>query len=453
MTTSAIVIGASMAGLLTARALSDHVDRVEVVERDTLTDDPLPRRGVPQGRHAHAILASGEQLIARWFPAVVAELEAGGAARVCGTDAWWHQAGAYKVRTDWGGAALCVSRPFLEATVRAHLRRLPKVTVCSGVSVDGLVIDDTRVTGVVVDGQHHRADLVVDCSGRHTRFVDQLEQAGFAAPGVSHIKIDMAYGTRILRRRPDDFDGTMSVIVGGADADFRAAVLLPIEGDRWILTLAGFHGDVPPTDDDGYVAFARSLPSPLIADLLARAEPLSPVMTHRMATSQRRHFDRLRRWPAGFIALGDAVCSFNPMYGQGMSSAALQADSLGTIVGRHGAASPKVARLHYRRAARIVDNPWRIAAGADFTHPQTSGPKPLGTDVVNRYIAKVMLASHVSPHVQSQLIRVQNLLAPPQSLMAPRTMIRVLRAARRSPVVTGLAETGPVVGRPVATVS
>jgi 2-polyprenyl-6-methoxyphenol hydroxylase-like FAD-dependent oxidoreductase len=446
MSTSAIVVGASIAGLSTARVLSDHVDRVEIVERDVLALTPEPRRGVPQGRHAHAVLAAGERLIDAWFPGIIEHLEAQGAVRTSGLDAWWHQGGAYKVRADWGGSAISASRPCLEMTVRQHLLRRPNVTIADGVSVDGLIVDDGRVNGVVIDGCELRSDLVVDCSGRHTRFLDQLDTVGFPMPEMSTVKIDMAYGTRILRRRSDDFDGAFGIVIGGPAHGHRLGVLLPLEGDRWILTLCGFHGDVPPTDDEGFRAFARSLPAPLLADVLDRAEPLSPVMSHRLPSSQRRHFEKLRRAPAGFAALGDAVCSFNPVYGQGMSSAALQAEALGVAIARHGVGSQPMVRDFYRRAAKVVTNPWTIAVGADFAHPKTSGPKPAGTDVVNRYIAKVQLATHVSPVVNTQMMKVQNLLAAPQSMMKPSMVLRVLAAARRSPVVTSVATAQPALG-------
>jgi 2-polyprenyl-6-methoxyphenol hydroxylase-like FAD-dependent oxidoreductase len=438
-----------MAGLVTARVLSEYVDHVEIVERDEITDAPEHRRGVPQGRHAHAILAAGEQRIAHWFPGIIDELEAGGAIRSTGFGSWWHQGGSYKVRADWGSTALCASRPFLETTVRRNLLRRANVTLSTGVSVDGLIVDGDHVSGVVFDGRERRADLVVDCSGRHTRFLDQLERAGFPTPEVSSVKVEMAYGTRILRRRADDFDGALALIVGDPVDSGRIGVLLPMEDDRWILTLGGNHGDVPPTDDEEYLRFARSLPAPLIADVLERAEALSPVMSHRLPSSQRRHFEKLDRRPAGFVALGDAVCSFNPIYGQGMSSAALQAEALGTAVGRHGIGSSKMAADFYRRAAKVVANPWMIAVGADFASPKTTGPKPPGTDLINRYLAKVQLASHVSVRVQSQLMLVQNLLAPPQSLMKPAMIARVLRAARRSPVVTGVPAPQPKVGEPL----
>lgn len=444
--THAIVIGGSMAGLATAASLARVVDTVEVLERDPLPDEPRKRRGVPQARHAHGLLGAGCQELERLLPGFLDDLVAHGGVPVRSTDAWWHFAGAWRTRPDLDRVTVSSSRPFLEWRVRRLVAALPGVQVRQSTGCDGLVVEGGRVRGVLVDGRPRRADLVVDCSGRHTRIPEQLAGHGFAAPEVSRIHIDMAYGTRLLERRPDDFDGRFALELSTPDVGSRVGVLMPLEDDRWILTLAGFHGDAPPSDDEGYLAYARSLPGGLVHEVLRSRTPLTPVAMHRMESSQRRHFERLRVLPAGFVALGDAVCSFNPMYGQGMSSAALQAVALGDLVGRYGAGGAHLPHAFYRRVAPIVDNPWQIAAGADFLHPLTTGPKPRGTDLVNRYLLKVQLACHTSPEVAAAMLEVQNLLAPPTSLLSPRTVARVLRAAGRSPAVTGLPGPAPRTG-------
>lgn len=434
---TAIVIGAGMGGLAAARVLSEHFDQVRILERDQLTSDAETRRGVPQGRHAHALLVAGLGILDGWFPGLIDDVLAAGAIPISSSNGWWFQGGAYRARGDTGRTSVSMSRPLLENHVRHRVVALPNVTLSAGVSVNGLVFGNGGVTGVVTDDGTITSDLVADCSGRHTRLIGHLAEAGFAAPPESHIKIDMAYGTRLLAR-DDDFDGSFAVIVGNPNVLHRGAVMLPIEGDRWVLTLAGFHGDVPPTDDDGYLGFARSLPAPLVADVLARSNALSPVMTHRLPSSQRRHFEKLVRLPGGYVALGDAVCSFNPIYGQGMSSAALQAQELGGCLTRYETNGEQMARAFYRATAKVIANPWAIAAGADFANPQTTGPRSRGTGVVNRYLERVVLASHTSPQVDAAMFNVQNLVAPPPSLMRPAIMMRTLVAARNSPVRTGV---------------
>ncbi|MBX7267423.1 FAD-dependent monooxygenase [Micromonospora sp. Llam7] len=430
----AIVIGASIAGLATARVLSDHFDQVTILERDCLPEEPVVRRGVPQGRHAHVLMAAGMRLFSDWFPELVDDLLSGGAVPIPGVDLLWHQGGAHWRMPDSGHPAMSMSRPLLEGSIRRRLLSdRPNVSITDQTAVDSLIVTDGRATGVRCNGAEHRADLVVGCTGRNTRFLDHLSKQGFPAPEVSTIHLDMAYGTQLLRRRADERGDVLALIVGDPARGHRIGTVMPVEGDRWIVTLGAFHGDVPPTDQAGFEDFARTLPSPVPADILTRSEALTPVLTHRMPTSQRRHVERMKRSPAGFVVLGDAICSFNPVYGQGMSSAALQARALGRAVGRHGPTSPALPPDFYRRAARVIGVPWRIAAGADFADPRTSGTRPFGTDLINRYIAKVIQACHTSVPVTLRVLRVQNLVARPGSLMNPAMALRVLLAARRSP--------------------
>jgi 2-polyprenyl-6-methoxyphenol hydroxylase-like FAD-dependent oxidoreductase len=258
--THAIVIGASIAGLVAARVLSDHVDDVTILERDQLTREATTRRGVPQGRHAHVLLAKGRQLLDGWFPGLSDELVARGAVPMDTRDLVWHQAGDHRVRPDLGVISMSMSRPLLEGTIREHLVERSNVTIIDGTSVEGLIIELGRVRGVHVDGAPLRADLVVDCTGRKTRSFDQLAGAGFPTPEVSAIRIDMAYGTRVIRRRPGTPSDRTVVVIGDPRQGHRMATMVPIEGDRTIITAGGFHGDRPPTDPDDCSSRRRRCP-------------------------------------------------------------------------------------------------------------------------------------------------------------------------------------------------
>lgn len=336
-----------------------------------------------------------------------------------------------------------MSRPLLEETVRARVGGVANVTLRAGVRVDGLAWAGREVVGVRLQGNDPDtradgtvvldADLVVDCTGRSSRLVPELADAGFPEIPVEHIEIGISYGTKVLSRNPGDlpFDAPYAVFAASPPHEPRSAVLLPIEGDRWILTLAGMHGDNVPVDDEGFHAFAEGLPHRSIADLITRAECLSPVASYRYPSSQRRRFERVAAHPVGYVALGDAVCSFNPIYGQGMSSAALQAVALARSVERSGARASRLPNRYYRAAAKVVDNPWQIAAGGDFAHPATTGAKPPGTDLVNRYVHRVQQATHVSPKALERMLDVQSLVRPPTVLMRPIFAARVLAASRR----------------------
>jgi 2-polyprenyl-6-methoxyphenol hydroxylase-like FAD-dependent oxidoreductase len=429
----AVVIGASMAGLAAARVLSDHFESVTVLDRDPLPAGPGPRKGVPQGRHAHALLAGGARAIAELFPGIMEELVADGAALMEFNEGSWYQAGGYRAECLVERKVVAASRPFIEAGVRRRVAALSNVTIRPGHAVETLLHERGRVTGVkVFDGTTSRdvsADLVVDCSGRGSQGSLWMEELGYAAPDTVEVRCDMRYATVVLPRRPGDLDGDFAVIIESPPHGKRAAFLIPIEGDRWIATIGAGYGAEAPVDEAGFRAVAASLPSPELHQVLEGFDDLGHVATHRLVSSKRRRYERLRDVPAGFLALGDAVCSFNPIYGQGMSSGVLQAVALGECLQGHEN-DEALVRAFYRRAAKVIANPWQIAVGADFAYAETTGPKPLGTDLVNRYMSRVLRAAQVSPEVNTAMILVQNLLAPPSSLLKP-SMVRTVRRASR----------------------
>lgn len=441
----AVVIGGSMAGLLAARVLADHFAEVIVLERDALSAvGDGPRKGVPQGRHLHALLARGLQIVEQLFPGLTAELEAGGAlSSDPGLGGIWYQAGGYKAHVTTGVRSLSMSRPFLEGAVRRHLLALPNVRCREAVDVCGLAADDgsafisgvqvqERTPGSVVETVY--ADLVVDASGRGSAAPKWLEELGYGRPPESVIRNNIGYASRVYRRPHNDPLGDKVLLVSPTPPDSRSGVMFPIEGDRWIVTLAGRGNDHPPIHEAAFVAYARSLAAPDIYQAMLRAEPLGAVMPHKFPSNLRRRYEQMKRLPGGFVVLGDAVCSFNPIYGQGMTSAALQAlalhEALAALPGRLDA----LPADYFRRAARVVDGPWRMAAGGDFVYASTEGEKARGTDFVNRYMALLMRGMNDDPALHAAFIYVMHMLKPSTTLFAPGVVARVLRHAlsRRS---------------------
>ncbi len=433
----AVVIGASMGGLAAARALAGHFDRVTVVDRDVIPEIAEPRKGVPQSRHAHALLGGGAQAIETLFPGILEEMVAAGAPLLDFNDGRWHQAGGYRAPSNMDRKVVGGSRPFIESHLRRRVRDLPNVLIETEVTVDGFAHEAGEVRGIRVHGADGprtlMADLVVDCSGRASRAPQWLQELGYAAPEVAEVRCDVRYGTVVLRRTPTDLDAAFAIAIESPPYGKRSGFLLPIEGDRWIATIAACFGASAPVDLESFGTLAATLPSPELYDVFRNAEVIGDVMTHRLASSRRYRYERTKDAPTGFLALGDSICSFNPIYGQGMSSAVMQAVALDGSLATVGN-SAQLAPTFYKRAAKVIDIPWQIAAGSDLAYPEAEGPRPLATPLLNRYMKRALLAAQVSPDVNTALLLVQNLMAAPSTLMRPAMVRKVLRGAREAEV-------------------
>lgn len=447
--THALVIGGSLAGLLAARVLADRFDSVTLIERDEVPDLAAPRKGVPQGQHAHGIWPRGLQAMDRLLPGLRNELVAGGACPGdVGRDFCWHQFGALKSQADAGLPGLTMTRPFLETAVRRRVLAWPGITLQRGCSVERLLAEGSpsRVVGVELrcDGgllQTMRAALVVDASGRGSRLPVWLEQIGYAAPEESALRIDVGYASAFFERRSSDAH-IGHIIVQTPPRGRRGAVALAVEGNRWLVTLIGFVGERARTDHAGLIDYARSLPHPSVAAIVGRSAPLSEIQTYRFATSLRRHYERLAAFPNGLLPVGDAICSFNPAYGQGMTVAASEVDALQTQLAAATTIDGLAPRF-FRAAAQLVDIPWTLTSGEDWRYPQVPGKRPLPLPVVNAYVARLHRAAGRDAAVAKAFFEVAGLQKPPTSLFAPGVVWRVLRqggaAAVSDTSATGLS--------------
>lgn len=433
--THALVIGGSIAGLLAARVLSDSFAKVTIMERDHLPAGAETRKGTPQSRHGHGLLAGGAQIIERLLPGFGAELLANGAlpCDVIG-DARWYQLGGYKAKFKSGLQGVLMSRPLIEAVIRRRVLALPNVTVVEA-SVQELLAsaDDSQVTGVrLTTGQEVAADFVVDASGRGSRAPGWLEALGYEKPVEESVKINVGYATRIFRRRPTDLNGDLAAfITPTAPEQTRVGFMVPMEGGRWIITVGGWLGDHAPLDLAGWIEFARTLPAPDIYEVVKDAEPLSETVVHKIPANVRRRYEQLRRSPAGFIVMGDALCAFNPVYGQGMTVAAFEAQALEQSL----QADANLVDLHRRffaSAAKIVDVPWSMATGEDFRYPTIEGKRPPGTALLHRYLERVHFVARTDAVVCRTFFDVANMIKPPTALFHPKLLWRVLTGGQKS---------------------
>jgi 2-polyprenyl-6-methoxyphenol hydroxylase-like FAD-dependent oxidoreductase len=439
----AIVIGGSMAGLLTARVLSDHFDEVTVIERDRFSDEPAFRKGVPQSHHAHALLQSGALVLDKLFPGLERQLTAAGAVRLQSPkDFLWLTAAGWSHRFEGRHQALSCSRPLLEWTVRERVLGGQGVSVREGCEVSGLVpnANGSAITGVRLRPRGIQADaagpqgqlladFVFDASGRTSRASGWLEALGYPVPRQTRIDAFLGYASR-LYTRPSRLRGDWKAILLQAQppGNGRSGVLLPIEGNRWLITLGGAGRDYPPTDEVGFLEFARGLRSPILHDALKDAEPASPIWGYRRTENQRRHYERLRSWPERFAVVGDAACAFNPVYGQGMSVAANTAAALGQLLeAGHGVRLDGLARDFQRQVARCNAAAWLIATGVDLRYPTTEGTRPGLERLLNRYLDRVTEVANADADVNAAFLDVYNLLSPPESLFRPGILLPVLR--------------------------
>ncbi|MEV0212855.1 FAD-dependent monooxygenase [Micromonospora sp. NPDC050695] len=436
----AVVLGGSMAGVLAARVLAESYGEVLVVDRDTLLGVREPRRGAPHTVHAHGLHARGHLNMEELFPGITDELTADGVPTGdLGEMRWFFNARKIlPART--GLVSVTAPRPVLEHHVRSRVAALPNVRFLEQHDVLGLTTTDDRerVVGVRVrsratDAQPQEldADLVVDATGRGSRTPAWLAELGYQRPEEDRVKVGLAYTTRHYRLRPEMFDGVQSINPVASPAHPRGAFFGQVGRDVCILSLTGVLGDHPPTDPQGFLAFVRSLPVPDVYDAVRDAEALDDPVSFTFPASVRRRYERLTRMPDRLLVMGDAVCSFNPVYGQGMSVASIEALKLREHL-RLG--RPPQTGAFMADMSRVIDTPWDISAGGDLDFPGVQGRRTLQVRVGNAYMARVQYAATRDARVTDGFMRVAGLIDPPQALMRPSMVLRVLRHAPLRPV-------------------
>jgi 2-polyprenyl-6-methoxyphenol hydroxylase-like FAD-dependent oxidoreductase len=429
-----------MAGLLAARVLADFFERVTVIERDRLPDGPFARKGLPQARHIHILLARGRDILEQLFPGFQADLLAQGAQCVdVINDVEWFGPLGWNERVPSGIITPACGRDLLDWTIRCRLTaHYPRIRFLEEAEVVGLIsnADQTWVTGVQIrqpakaEDETITADLIVDASGRGSKAPEWLHTLGYRAPQETIISAQIGYASRIITWSvPSSWAGVLMQPI--PPKYLRGGALFPLDAERWIVTLSGACKDYPPTDEAGFVAFARGLRHPLLYETIRDAEPLSPIVGSRSTENRWRHYERLSQWPDGFILLGDAVCALNPVYGQGMSAAAMGAlklrDSLHRqFRTREGTLSGWAH--HFQRELAKVNKPiWLLATGEDFRYPQAvGGRRNLLTKLAHNYIDQILRRANRDPMVYKRLVEVLHLLKPPTALITPRILVASL---------------------------
>jgi 2-polyprenyl-6-methoxyphenol hydroxylase-like FAD-dependent oxidoreductase len=424
----AVVLGGSLAGLCSARVLDDVFEEVVILERDAVPDEPTVRDGAPQTSQPHAMLEAGRVTLEDLFPGFGEEIRAAGGLELdMADDFTWYDQGGVVTSTDAAMPALYASRPLFEHVVRERMRDRESVRLRGDCRFFDYRYDADagRVTGVRFRDESGEeatleADLVVDATGRTSRTPDWLEQQGYSAPETSEVEVDVTYSTVRIERPPDAEGG---VLVAPETDRPRGAAMMPVEDDRWEIVFQGVHGERAPADRETFLQWAETFPVEEIARQLRGQEWVSDVQRYPFPASVRRHYEALARFPDGLVVTGDAVASFNPIYGQGMSVAALDALVL------HHELEDGLAGLgprFFERVSDVVDEPWQLAVGNDFIFEATTGPKPFGTDLFNRYVARLLQRAHDDGALTEAFFRVFRLERSATSLLRPGVVWRVL---------------------------
>ena len=444
----AIVIGGSMAGLIATRVLANHFERVTLIERDAMPDSPEARKGVPQMRHVHVLLKRGETILGQFFPGIVDELKSAGSHLLdMAGDTRWYHFGGWKPRFKSGMEFLSQSRPLLEWKIRGRVAETPGVTIRERTDVLRYLADSSsgRITGVRLQAKDQsvleedlQADLVVDASGRGSRTPQWLGALGYDAPEETQITVDIGYATALLKPTPNPHRDWKALFVYMRPPETRLGVLLPVEDDMWLCTLVGWFGDHPPADQAGYLEWTRGLPVMEFHETIKDAAFCSPIAIHKFPANRRRHYESLARFPEQLVVIGDALCSFNPIYGQGMTTGALGAATLDVALKDHARSAGRgklegFARRFQKQLGKAIDAPWMTVLGEDFRYAQAGGKRPIWAKPMGWYTSRVYRLAREDEHVSRRFLQVMHLMEKPTILFEPYVLRRVLTLGAEHP--------------------
>lgn len=442
----AVVIGGSIAGLLAARVLLDHFEQVTLVERDRFPQTPVARPGVPQANQVHVLLTQGQRILEQLFPGLTDELTAAGAPTVDWIADWivlgawgWGQ------RSASGFTGYTCSRTFLEWVLRQRLTQNKRLQIIEKCQVTELVTNSNKSQVIGVrwryraglnsttppQTQQLAADLVVDATGRNSPMSKWLVALGYPSPQETIVNSFLGYASRWYQR-PEGFEADWqgATIMSKPLETGRGGVLYPVEGNRWVVTLGGIGRDYPPTNEAGFLEFARSLRSPIIYEAIKDAQPLSPVYGYRRTENRWYHYEKLSSLPEGVVVIGDAVCAFNPVYGQGITVAAMAALTLDKCLqqqfqhNHHSVAG--LTRRFQQQLVKMIAIPWLMATGEDLRWSTTVGEQPGRiARLTQRYFDRVLRLMTDAPDVYRKFWAVVHMVEPSTILFQPSIMARV----------------------------
>jgi 2-polyprenyl-6-methoxyphenol hydroxylase-like FAD-dependent oxidoreductase len=419
----AVVIGAGIAGLAAARALADSFAQVLILERDKLIPDAAPRIGVPQGKQPHALLVGGLRALTDQFPNFLDRFLKSGAVAYDYSKARWEIGGFDPLpQRDLGIPIYSASRPLIEFVVREELKQIHNVTLQEQSRVEGLTLSESGA----INGARHSApggvvhtasaDLIVDASGRGVPTLKLLDAIGCAHPDTSSIGINIDYSTAIFAKPKDaPSDWLLLATLPNAPKERHGGLIMPIEGNRWMVTMSARHPQSPPPATDAeFLAHAQALRTKTLFNAIQNAERITAIARHRFTGSVRVHWERLSSLPRGLLLLGDAACHFNPLFGQGMTAAAQQAVVLKGLLATAADESDPLGWLqsiYFKKLAEVLEAPWSVAV-SDLIYPETTGVRPATFERSMQFSAGLMRLAVQDPEIHKLMMEVQQLLKP-----------------------------------------
>jgi 2-polyprenyl-6-methoxyphenol hydroxylase-like FAD-dependent oxidoreductase len=430
----AVVIGASIAGLCAARVLADFYDTVSVFDRDDLPEGPENRSAIPQDRHLHLLMARGALEFDTLFPGLLDDMVAAGVPVLANRPEAIHFGAAGHVlglgrtlRDDF--AAYVPSRPHLEWQLRRRVTAMDSVNITTGVAaVPQFDRDRQRVTGVRLDDREASvvdADLVVDATGRGARLPAWLDQWGFDRPREDTVDVGIGYATHQVRMSDAKIEETIpTVIVAGASRRRpRGLGMLRYEDGTWIVTTFGVAKAQPPQDFSGMCALADTMLPPRISTALRSAEPIGPPAFHAYPTSRWRRYDEMTRFPTGILPFGDAVVSFNPTFGQGMTMTSIQAANLRAVL---NSGDPDIAGQLSRATAKTTYPVWTMNAIGDLILHRATGRQPWWYRPVGGLFDQFLGAAETEPVLAEWFLRRFSLLDSLWMVPSPKLVGRTV---------------------------
>lgn len=421
----AIILGSSMAGLLAARVCANHFEEVLILEKDKIQNHKAHRKGVPQDQQLHILLSRGFQAIIRLFPGIQEDLEAQGAiAGDIGQLLQWYSEGDFRPQCNTGEQTIMMSRPLLEMTVRKILLQQPNVQLQDQTRVIALLGSEESITGVETKDGYVNADLVIDATGVGSRLLSQLSAMDIELPPVEEVKVNVKY-TSFLFPREDNFKSLIN-INSKPPFNSKHGTIQPIEEGKMIAMVQGRTNDKAPTSIETFKQYTAALEHPLIYEKIKDLEPLSEGASYHIPFVRWIHFEQLKQYPAGILPLGDAVCRLNPVYGQGMSAAAMQAEILDELLQK--TALDQLWKPYFKQVAKAVKTPWELTVAEDFKFPETKGVPPKIPGLVIRYFSKFNRVMNKDPYLFKAFAKVLNMVSEPTVLLHPKMIWKVLWA-------------------------